>query len=283
MNLFLKLILVLMIIPSFAQEQNNKSLIFSLKSGKPFQSEITKELGVDSDYVPTVEVFLPEKTKSTGKGILIFPGGGYGMVAYQHEGTSWASFFNEQGIAVFVVKYSLPKGDRNRTLTDVTSAMNIIKNKASEWKLNLDDIGVMGFSAGGHLASVVATRFEKPIKPAFQILFYPVITMDASYTHIGSRNNFLGKNPSETLVNEFSNEKQVTERTPPALIIVATDDQIVPVENSLNYFKSLKNKNIPVSLHIYPTGNHGWGYSKDYKHNQVILEELKSWIGNYKQ
>ena len=274
---FLSLVLLLAFSVN-SQAQKANSLIFNLKTGKMFQPEAPKEFEVNKEYTAYLEVFLPEKTKANGRGLFIFPGGGYGMVAYGHEGTRWAPFFNEQGIAVFVLKYSLPKGDRNRTFSDVSSAMNIVKANATNWGLNLSQIGVMGFSAGGHLAATVATHFTDPIKPAFQILFYPVITMEAAYTHAGSRENLLGKTPSQALVDEYSNEKQVSATTPPAIIIAAADDQVVPIENSLNYFKSLNEKKIPVSLHIYPIGNHGWGYSKQYKYHEAILKELSLWL-----
>lgn len=278
-NLYLFLLLVLLLAFSVnLQAQKTNSLIFNLKTGKTFQPEVSKEFQVNKEYTPYLEVFLPEKSKANGKGVFIFPGGGYAMVAYGHEGTRWAPFFNEQGIAVFVLKYSLPKSDRSRTFNDVSSAMNIVKTNATNWGLNLSQIGVMGFSAGGHLAATVATHFTEPIKPAFQILFYPVITMEAAYTHAGSRENLLGKTPSQDLVDEYSNEKQVSVTTPPAIIITATDDQVVPIENSLNYFKSLNEKKIPVSLHLYPIGNHGWGYSKQHKYHEVILKELSLWL-----
>ena len=273
---------MLMIFGLKLNAQTETSLIFSLKNSRPYQPEVSKEFDINKDYEPYVQVFLPEKSKATGRGVMIFPGGGYGMVAFGHEGTRWAPFFNEQGIAVFVVKYSLPKGDRNRTLKDVTTTMDIIKSHSSTWNLNLDEIGVMGFSAGGHLASTVATHFTEPIKPAFQILFYPVITMEASYTHQGSRDNFLGKNPSQQLVDEFSNEKQVKENTPPAFIVFAEDDQVVPPQNSIRYFEVLLKEKIPAELHAYPTGNHGWGFSNSYKYNAVILEELKTWFTQLK-
>ena len=243
-NLYLFLLLVLLLAFSVnLQAQKTNSLIFNLKTRKTFQPEVSKEFQVNKEYTPYLEVFLPEKSKANGKGVFIFPGGGYAMVAYGHEGTRWAPFFNEQGIAVFVLKYSLPKGDRSRTFNDVSSAMNIVKTNATNWGLNLSQIGVMGFSAGGHLAATVATHFTEPIKPAFQILFYPVITMEAAYTHAGSRENLLGKTPSQALVDEYSNEKQVSVTTPPAIIITAADDQVVPIENSLNYFKSLNEEN----------------------------------------
>ncbi|AVM55608.1 alpha/beta hydrolase [Capnocytophaga sp. oral taxon 864] len=272
---FLSLVLLLAFSVN-SQAQKANSLIFNLKTGEIFQPVFNNTSLEDS---PTyLEVFLPEKAKANGRGLFIFPGGGYALVAYGHEGRSWAPFFNEQGMAVFVLRYTLPKGNRSRTFNDVVSAMNIVKTNATQWGVDLSQIGVIGFSAGGHLAATVATHFTEPIKPAFQILFYPVTTMEAAYTHAGSRENLLGKTPSQALVDEYSNEKQVSATTPPAIIIAAADDQVVPIENSLNYFKSLNEKKIPVSLHIYPIGNHGWGYSKQYKYHEAILKELSLWL-----
>lgn len=276
-NCFIIIVTILTLTP-LNSVFSQSSFAFNLIDSKPYTPESSKEFDINKDYVPYVQVFLPEKRKATGRGIMIFPGGGYGMVAFGHEGTRWAPFFKEQGITVFVVKYSLPKGDRNRTFKDVITAMNIIKSHASNWNLNLKDVGVMGFSAGGHLASTLATHFTEPIKPAFQILFYPVITMDTKYTHQGSRDNFLGKNPSQKLIDEFSNEKQVNEKTSPAFIVFAEDDQVVPPQNSIRYFEVLLKEKIPAELHAYPTGNHGWGYSNSYKYHVVILEKLKTWL-----
>lgn len=227
---------------------------------------------------PVMKVFLPEKSDATGKCVVILPGGGYSGLAVNHEGYDWAPFFNERGIACAVVSYRMPHGDRSIPISDVEKAMKIVRDNAEEWKINTDDVGIMGFSAGGHLASTIATHSADGLRPDFQILFYPVITMDAAFTHQGSRSNLLGDNPSSDLVDEYSNEKQVDENTPKAFIVLSGDDDIVPVANSLRYYESLIKDNIPVSMHIYPSGGHGWGYGKWFKYHPQVIFELDNWL-----
>ena len=172
----------------------------------------------------------------------------------------------------------MPHGDRSIPISDVEKAMKIVRDNAEEWKINTDDVGIMGFSAGGHLASTIATHSADGLRPDFQILFYPVITMDAAFTHQGSRSNLLGDNPSSDLVDDYSNEKQVDENTPKAFIVLSGDDDIVPVANSLRYYESLIKDNIPVSMHIYPSGGHGWGYGKWFKYHPQVIFELDNWL-----
>lgn len=229
---------------------------------------------------PEVQVFLPQFQKSTGKAILICPGGGYGMLAWKHEGINWAPFFTEQGIATIVLKYRLPRGDSTIPVSDAEAALNLISKNAKQWRINISDIGIMGFSAGGHLATTVATHPLKSIKPAFQILFYPVITMDKRWTHIGSRDNLLGKDASEKVEILYSNEKHISADTAPAIIIFAADDKVVDVENGIMYFQALLNKERKASLHIFPTGGHGWGFNPKYTYHNAILQELQTWLSN---
>lgn len=227
---------------------------------------------------PVMKVFLPEKSGATGKCVVILPGGGYSGLAVDHEGYDWAPFFNERGIACAVVSYRMPHGDRSLPISDAEKAMKIVRDNATEWKINPDDVGIMGFSAGGHLASTIATHSADGLRPDFQILFYPVITMDAAFTHQGSRNNLLGDSPSSDLVDEFSNEKQVSGKTPKAFVVLSGDDDIVAVANSLRYYESLIKENIPVSMHIYPSGGHGWGYNSGFKYHPQVIYELDNWL-----
>ena len=255
---------------------------YNLKRRALFVPEKAKEenfhLSADNMYDPYVKVYLPEKEKADGRGVIIFPGGGYAMVAYGHEGMSWAPFFNDLGIAVFVVKYDLPFGDRERTFASVRQTMEIIRDHAKAWGIDLKKVGVMGSSAGGHLASTTATHDLGPIKPAFQILFYPVITMDPSYTHQGSRENLLGMNPTSELTDLFSNDKQVTADTPPAIIFVSEDDDVVPVQNTLDYYNALQQHGIRSELHTFPTGGHGWGYRKRFKFHKEVTDALTKFL-----
>ena len=176
----------------------------------------------DNGQKVELHIFLPDKD-STGRAIVICPGGGYAGLASEHEGTDWASYFNEQGISIFVLFYRLPEGDRRVPISDAEEAIKIVRKNSDKWKINPEDVGIMGSSAGGHLASTIATHSVDDAKPDFQILFYPVITMEDSYTHRGSKNNFLGKNPIQKLIDEFSNDKKVSSETPRAFIILSND------------------------------------------------------------
>ena len=221
---------------------------------------------------PTLEIYLPEKEKSTGAAVVICPGGGYTVVVYQAEGIGTAKEFAKNGVAAFVLKYRLPSDSTmiDKTigpLQDAQQAIKVVRENAAKWGIDINKVGIMGFSAGGHLASTEATHYKKAViensnhtnlRPDFQILVYPVISMQDSLTHLGSRTNLLGNNPSKKLIDEFSNELQVDENTPPAYITQAADDKVVDVDNSIVYFESLRHHNVPVEMHIYPKGNHGF-------------------------
>ncbi|HKK47140.1 MAG TPA: alpha/beta hydrolase [Balneolaceae bacterium] len=221
---------------------------------------------------PTLEVYLPEKQKATGTAVVICPGGGYSVVVYQAEGVQTAKEFAKNGIAAFVLKYRLP---RDSTMIDKTTgplqdaqrAIKMVRENADKWKIDKHKVGIMGFSAGGHLASTEATHYRKAVienedhtnlRPDFQILIYPVISMQDDLTHMGSRVNLLGKNPSKKLIDKYSNELQVDDNTPPAYITQAEDDSTVSVDNSIVYFQKLRRHNIPAELQIYPKGGHGF-------------------------
>lgn len=226
-------------------------------------------------------VYLPNQKSATGRAIVICPGGGYDHLAFEKEGTNWASFFNPEGIAVFVLKYRMPKGDYRVPISDAEEAIRIVRKNAEKWFINTRRVGIMGSSAGGHLASTIATHSKDNAKPDFQILFYPVITMDPSYTHLGSMNNLLGKNPTEELINEYSNEKHVSAKTPRVFIALSDDDTAVPPLNSINYYKECNNNKVSASLHIYPTGGHGWGSLTTFTYHLEVVQELKMWLKNF--
>lgn len=230
------------------------------------------------NYKPSLRVFLPKEELATGRAVIACPGGGYAGLAYEHEGYDWAPFFNEMGIAYIVLKYRMPKGVKEVPFSDAEEAIRIIKGMAGEWSINPGDIGIMGSSAGGHLASTVATHIKPDLRPAFQILFYPVITMDKTFTHMGSHDNLLGKDASQELEDLYSNEKQVTNGTPRAFIVFSDDDNVVPTPNGVHYYLALKKNNVSASLYIYPSGGHGWGYRPDFKYNKEMLQDLTAWI-----
>lgn len=221
---------------------------------------------------PTLQIFLPEKDKATGTAVIIIPGGGYSVVVYDGEGIPTAKEFAKNGVAAFVLKYRLPDDSTmsDKTigpLQDAQQAIKIVRENAAKWGVNANKIGIMGFSAGGHLASTEATHFKDALihnpsntslRPDFQILVYPVISLQDNLTHMGSRNQLLGVSPSKELIDRFSNEMQVDTNTPPAYIAHAADDKLVDVDNSIQYFEQLRHNNVPVEMHIYPKGGHGF-------------------------
>lgn len=222
--------------------------------------------------IPTIEVFLPEQAEAPWPGVLICPGGGYKVVTYVKEGTHAAEWFAARGIAAFVLKYRLPRGDGAFwALREAQRAIRMIRQRAEQWHVDPNRVGVMGFSAGGHLASSAGTHFDDPPDPAgtsfeamsarpdFLILIYPVITMEAELTHAGSRRNLLGQAPAEAQVAAWSNEQHVTDRTPPTFLIHGSDDAAVPVENSVRFYRALVAAGVPAELHLYEHAPHGFG------------------------
>ena len=226
---------------------------------------------------PSITVCLPAKEKATGTAVLICPGGGYGALAFGHEGNDIAKWLNDNGIAGIILKYRLPsdlimKDKSVGPLQDAQEAMRTIRRNAKAWNINPRKIGVIGFSAGGHLASTEATHFKisliensrnTSLRPDFQILVYPVISMQDKLTHPDSRSKLLGQNPSKETMDQFSNELQADENTPPAYITHAADDKLVDVDNSIEYFEKLRHHNVPVEMHIYPKGGHGFIFKQE--------------------
>jgi acetyl esterase/lipase len=231
------------------------------------------------NYKASIRVFLPDSVKATGRAIVACPGGGYSHLALDHEGYEWASFYNELGIAYIVLKYRLPFGNHEVPISDAYEAIRQVRYHANEWHINPNQIGIMGSSAGGHLASTVATHATSDVRPNFQILFYPVISMDTLVTHRGSHDCFLGKHPSAELERLYSNDLQVKSGiTPPAIIFLSNDDNGVKPENSIRYYLALHAAGIPASFHIYPTGGHGWGFKPDFFSHKEVLADLANWL-----
>lgn len=232
---------------------------------------------------PRMLAFPAAKEKANGTAVLICPGGGYSGVSQIKEGEEFARWFNEMGISAFVLYYRMPNGHTEIPLRDAQKAMSIIRERAKEWNIKKSRIGIMGFSAGGHLASTVGTHFKnKAERPAFMILGYPVVTMDAKLTHGGSRTNLLGKNPTEEMVKRYSNELQVTKKTPPTFIVHAKDDGAVPIANSENLAKALEANNVPVKLVVYDKGGHGFGMRRKDIPVKDWPEELRKWMREMK-
>ena len=224
--------------------------------------------------------FLPEQP--SGRAIVGIPGGGYSVLSNNHEGTMASKWLNQRGIAYFVVNYRLPNGDRTRPISDVEQGFRIVRDSAQVWGINPHDVGIMGFSAGGHLASVISTHSAFDVRPDFSILFYPVISMDERVSHKWSCVNFLGEEGQKdpTLVRDFSTMNAVRRHlTPPALIVSASDDRLVPfVTNGLEYYKAMRLAGNECAMYVYPTGDHGFGFGPWFKYHQQLLTDIGNWL-----
>ncbi len=236
---------------------------------------------VENINLPTgavIKLYTSSDDNANGRGILVIPGGGYGYVAGSTEGADWAPMFKEMGYTVAVLKYTTPPTAPDGPLTQARDAMRYLRENAEYCHTTTGQLGVMGFSAGGHLASTLATHTTGEEIPSFQILFYPVITMDANYTHAGSRQNLLGSNPSDELVTLYSNEKQVTEQTPMCYLCWAENDGTVPPVNSTMYAAALSAKSIPVHTKSFPVGGHGFGFKTTYAYHDQMVADLTTWM-----
>ena len=228
---------------------------------------------------PDITVYRAEHPN--GMAVIMCPGGGYARLAMNHEGHDMAPWFNTQGITYVVLKYRMPNGHKEVPFSDVEQAIRLVRQHAAEWNINPAKVGIMGASAGGHLASTLATHYtSKETRPDFQILLYPVITMDANFTHAGSRENLITKNPSADLIAAYSNELQVNAQTPQAFIALSSDDKAVLPQNSINYYLALLKHNVPATMHIYPTGGHGWGFRDNFTYKRQWTDELEKWLRN---
>ena len=239
-------------------------------------------LNLTPDGAAQMVVYLPQQP--SGRGVVCCPGGGYAMLSNSHEGAAWAPFFNERGIAFALVNYRIPHGDRSLPITDVENAMRTMRDSAAVWQLNPRDIGIMGSSAGGHLASTIATHTPYALRPDFQILVYPVITMGRG-THQGSLEGLLGEERTDpALVALYSNERQVRRHlTPPAIILLANDDALVPpVPNAIAYYSAMRAAGNSCTLHVYPSGGHGFGFMPFFAYHDQMVADLSAWLEHLK-
>jgi acetyl esterase/lipase len=248
---------------------------------------------------PNIAVYLPSKGNTSGKAVVIFPGGGYGFLAYDWEGTDIAKWLNSKGIAAIVVKYRLP-GSKSAVvrykspLLDAKRALRTVRYHAQKWNINKNQIGVMGFSAGGHLASTLGTHFNDDIeskqdsidavsaRPDFMALIYPVITLKPPFAHMGSRNALLGENPDPKLIDYFCNDLQVKADTPPTFLVHSEDDKTVPVENSLQFYTALRQQGVYSEMHLYPTGGHGYSLALNKGYLQSWPDRFYEWLQGLK-
>lgn len=258
--------------------------------------ETTDILRITAVDKPIIEVYLPSKAYATGEAVVICPGGGYRILAYNYEGSDVAKWLNTNGIAGIVVKYRLPGTPNNiegrlSPFLDVQRAIRLTRYNAEEWGIDPDKIGVMGFSAGGHLASTLGTHYKDDFfmsdkvdsincRPDFMILMYPVITFKEPYLHSGSKINLIGENADSTLINYYSNELHITENTPPTFLVHAGDDSSVPIENSMLFYKNLKKHGVSSEFHIFQEGGHGFGLAAKKGRLEQWKNLCVTWIKN---
>lgn len=282
----------------FLQAQNETIPLWSNEIPGAIISENYKEVAVLENGItdkvskvttPTLTVFVPEKPN--GSAMVICPGGGYAYLSINKEGYKVAKWLNTLGITAFVLKNRLPSDEimKDKTigpLQDAQEAIRYVRRNAGKWAINTEKVGVIGFSAGGHLASTLSTHYKDEVykatdsisaRPDFSLLIYPVISMEEKITHKGSRNNLLGTAPSTALIEKYSNEKQIDSLTPPTYIVHAVDDKSVPVENSIQYFLALKNNKVPCEIHFYEKGSHGFGLGNNGT-SKNWTKECEEWL-----
>lgn len=292
-TIFASLLLMISAISANAQERPLPLYPQGVPNSKPTPATYVEKN--DKGWVtlvstPTITPYFPSAGRANGTAIIIFPGGGYAGLSMENEGSSVARAFNTIGVTAFVVKYRLPSDDImvDKTigpLQDAQQAVIVVRQHARDFKIDPNKIGIIGFSAGGHLASTEGTHFGKVLvdnkagvsaRPDFMILLYPVISF-GPMAHAGSRDALLGKTPSTDQLDSYSNEKQITTNTPPALLVHAGDDNVVPVENSILFYEGLLNAKVKAELHIFQDGGHGFGLnnlmSKDH-----WIDWAKNWL-----
>ena len=297
----MKTVITLLILVLFGFNSISQTVISLYRDSIPNSKEVVDEEKTDtaSDGIlriskvsrPTLTVYFPPKEKATGAAVIICPGGSYRILAASHEGHDVARRFNEMGVAAFVLKYRLPDDQTMINteigpLQDAQRAIQFVRENAKKWRINENEIGIMGFSAGGHLASTAGTHYERAyienakkisLRPDFLILVYPVISFNDSIGHTGSRDNLLGKNASIEKINLYSNQTQVTPNTPPAFLVHAKDDP-VKVQNSLVFAEALAKNNVPYKIHLYEKGGHGYGMNNptsDVKWMDLVEQWMK--------
>jgi len=292
-----KILFALMFISTTIMAQQKAIPLYpnGVPNSKPSPADYVEKVDQNSFLsgvtIPTLTPYFADKSKANGTAVIICPGGGYSGLSMVNEGFSIAEAFNKIGVTAFVLTYRLPSDSImvDKTigpLQDAQRAIQIVRQQAAEWGINPNKIGIVGFSAGGHLASTAITHFDKVVisnknntnlRPDFGVLIYPVITMGPK-THAGSKENLIGKHVSQELMDLYSNEKQVTSNTPPTFLVAAEDDDVVPVENTLMFYRALLDNKVKAEMHVYQAGGHGFGlYNKTTK--DFWFDRLTEWMG----
>ncbi|MDR1273023.1 MAG: alpha/beta hydrolase [Odoribacteraceae bacterium] len=254
-----------------------------LAIGRPAAAQVSPfEIPLWPDTLPggemaSVKVF-PATGEANGMAVLVCPGGGYTSLSMGHEGEDVARWLADNGVTGIVLRYRLPAGHHEAPLADAQQAMRLIRECATDWCVDPWRVGVMGFSAGGHLSATLLTRHDSLSRPDFGVLFYPVITLDARLTHRGSVRNLLGENATDQWLDYYSNEKHVSPDTPPTLLFHSGDDKSVPPENSLLFHAALRACSVPAALHVFPSGGHGWGFRPSFASHALMKEILLAWL-----
>lgn len=268
----------------------------TIPNSKPTANKEKREIAngillIKNVSVPSLTMYEPSVVSDNRTAVIICPGGGYTILAASHEASDVAQVFADWGITAFVLKYRLPDDSiminkEIGPLQDAQRAIQLVRKNAKQWNIDPARIGIMGFSAGGHLAATASTHFNKPVidnpgnislRPDFSLLIYPVISFTDSIAHMGSRNSLIGKDPSPEKITEYSNEMQVNAQTPPAFLVHANDDDVVKVGNSIQYYEALRSHKVTAELRVYGRGGHGFGMNNK-KSAESWMERLNTWL-----
>ena len=257
-------------------------------------AEVDEEGGrVSNIHTPTLTVYPADPKLANGTAVIVCPGGGYARLAFDHEGIVPAKWYNAHGVTAFIIKYRLKEYGHPAPLQDILRAIRLVRSRAAEFNIKADRIGVLGFSAGGHLAASAGTLFDAPegktgaaldsvsARPDFLMLLYPVITLQKPYAHGGSRSNLIGLNPTDEMVHHLSLDEQVTKATPPTFIVQTEEDKTVPVENSIMFYQALRKSGVMSELHLYAKGPHGFGMKPNLGPTSEWPDRLASWMNSH--
>jgi acetyl esterase/lipase len=296
-RLFVTFLIIIFFMQEAVAQQTIPLYEGAIPNSREYQTKEVWEPQQDGDTLvhfisqPTLTVFLPDPSRASGAAVIICPGGGYWISSIVKEGFAVARKFNEWGIAAFVLKYRIPNDssmvDKSiGPLQDAQRAIQLVRQRADQWHIDPNRVGIMGFSAGGHVASIAATHFTRNyisnpehinLRPDFAMLIYPVISFQSDIAHMGSREQLIGKNPAQSLIDFFSNELQVTDSTPPCFLVQASDDSVVPVLNSVRFYEALNRHRVSGELHIYKAGGHGFGMINPTT-GDLWMNRCKNWM-----